>query len=449
MRLSVIGLGKLGSPLAAVFASKGHRVIGVDVNAECVRLLTVGKAPVQEPHLQDVIDRAHRRLTATLSCEDAVLGSDLTFVTVPTPSDGTGVFSGESVVAAVEQVGSALRKKTGYHVVGIASTVMPGTTGGAIREALEKSSGRLVGDGVGLCYTPTFVALGSAVHDILAPDFVLLGESDSRAGDVVERLYRDSCDNAPPIRRMGLMNAEIAKLAVNTYVTTKISYANMLAEICEGLPGADVDVVTSAIGLDSRIGPKSLTGATGYGGPCFPRDNRALGALARRTGARADIAEATDRLNRYQVERLAAHVRAQAPPGATIGILGLSYKPDTPVVEASPGVALAMQLKSAGYLVKVFDPMALDAARASLGPTSVAASMDACAREADVLVITTPWPVFRSLDPASLRRAGRRPVVIDCWRLLPRERFEGVADVAHLGSGDDWSTGQRRHGMAS
>jgi UDPglucose 6-dehydrogenase len=152
VRLSVVGLEKPGSRLAAVFASKGHDVIGVDVNVKYVRLLASGKTPVQEPRLQDVIDNGNGRLTATVSYEDAVLGSDLTFVIVPTPSDENGMFTNENVLAAVQQVGKGLRKKAGYHVVKITSTVMLGTTGGEIREALEESSGRRVGHDVGLCY---------------------------------------------------------------------------------------------------------------------------------------------------------------------------------------------------------------------------------------------------------------------------------------------------------
>jgi UDPglucose 6-dehydrogenase len=438
MRLSVIGLGKVGSPLAAVFASKGHHVIGVDVAVEYVRMLASGKAPVQEPHLQELIDASKSRLTANVSYEDAVLGSDVSFVVVPAPSDENGVFTNKNVIAAVQEIGKGLRNKTGYHVVNIITTVMPGSTGGEIRDAIEKNSGRRAGDGLGLCYNPGFIALGSVIHDMLNPDFILLGESDSKAGDVVESLYRTTCDNQPPIRRMDLINAEIAKLSLNAYLTTKISYANMLAEICERLPGADVDVVTSAIGLDTRIGSKYLKGAISYGGPCFPRDNTAFAALARIIGARADIAEATTRLNRYHADRLVAHVRGRAARGSTVGILGLSYKPDTPVIEESPGVALALRLLDGGYVVKVFDPMALDVALAVLGRTALAESMEACVREADLVVITTPWPAFSRLDAASFRRGGKRPVIIDCWRVLPKERFEDVAEVVYVGYGDDW-----------
>jgi UDPglucose 6-dehydrogenase len=437
MRLSVIGLGKIGSPVAAVFASKGHHVIGVDVAVEYVRMLASGKAPVQEPHLQELIDAGKGHLKASVSYEDAVLDSDISFVIVPAPSDENGVFTSKNVIAAVQEIGKSLRKKSSYHVVNIITTVMPGSTGGEIRHALEKSSRRRAGDNLGLCYNPGFIALGSVIRDMLNPDFILLGEFDSRAGDMVENLYRTACDNHPPIRRMDLINAEIAKLSLNAYLTTKISYANMLAGICEGLPGADVDVVTSAIGLDTRIGGKYLKGAIGYGGPCFPRDNAAFGAMARMVGARADIAEATDRLNRYQLERLVTHVRSRAAPGSTVGILGLSYKPDTPVIEESPGVALAMQLCEAGYSLKIFDPMALDAARAILGTEAVTESMEACAREADVIVITTPWPVFSTLDPTFMRRASKRPVIIDCWRLLPKERFKDTAELVYLGYGTD------------
>jgi UDPglucose 6-dehydrogenase len=435
MELSVVGLGKLGSPLAAVLAGKGHQVIGVDVNAEYVRLLAAGKAPVQEPQLQELIDKSRARLKVTASCEDAVLGSELTFVIVPTPSDKNGVFTNKYVIESVQEIGKALRKKAGYHVVNITSTVMPGSTGGEIKEVLERSSGRRVGIDVGLCYNPEFIALGSVIRDMLNPDFILLGESDAKAGDVLESVYRTSCDNNPPVRRMNLVNAEIAKISINTYVTTKISYANMLAEICERLPGADVNVVTAAVGLDSRIGTKYLKGAIGYGGPCFPRDNVAFAALAHSIGARADLAEATDRLNRYQIDRLVAIVKSTVATGGCVGVLGLSYKPDTPVIEQSQGIALAATFLKDGYKVVVYDPMAMEAARAVLGGKAVTAeTAEACVRRADVVVIMTPWPEFGRLSAAAFAKVGRKMVVVDCWRILPGG-IEAVAKLRYVGAG--------------
>ena len=176
MRLCVIGLGKLGSPLAAVLASKGHSVVGLDRNPAFVAAINQGRAPVAEPGLQALIDESRKRLRATASFAEAIAGSDASFVIVPTPSQGDGAFSNEYVLEAVREIGQALRGNDRYHVVSIVSTVMPGATGGVIRAALEEASGREVGMGLGLCYNPEFIALGSVVRDLLNPDMVLLGK---------------------------------------------------------------------------------------------------------------------------------------------------------------------------------------------------------------------------------------------------------------------------------
>lgn len=435
MRISVIGLGKLGSPLAAVFAAKGFEVIGSDINDTFVEALNRGRAPVDEPRLQELIDGAGGRLRATTDQVEAVASSDVTFVIVPTPSDAAGFFSNGYVLRALESVGQGIRQKTGYHVVAITSTVMPGSLDGEIRDALERRSGRTVGTDLGLCYNPEFIALGSVVGDMLSPDMILIGESDTKAGDVLEAIYRRSCDNEPVIRRMNFVNAELTKIAVNTFVTTKISYANMLADVCDRLPGGDVDVVTRAVGADSRIGTKYLKGAIGYGGPCFPRDNVAFAALARSLGARADLAEATDAVNRYQIERVLGAVEARYPGSGGIGVLGLAYKPDTAVIEESQGVALVQRLLEVGHRVLAYDPRAL----ASLTPTmprsfEAASSAEACVRDASLVVVMTPWPEFRQIPHSAFIRQATRLTVIDCWRLMPPS-IAAFADVVALGQG--------------
>ena len=435
MHVSVIGLGKLGSPLAAVFASKGLSVIGTDLNRSYVDAINHGRAPVEEPQLQELLTANRSRLRATHDVNEAVAASDVSFVIVPTPSDHSGRFSNEFLLRAMETIGAALRCKTEYHVVVITSTVMPGSTGGEIREALERHSGRTVGEELGLCYNPEFIALGSVVRDMLRPDMILIGESDAKAGDVLEEIYRQSCDNEPVIRRMTFVNAELTKIAVNTFVTTKISYANMLSDICDRLPGADVDIVTQAVGSDSRIGGKYLRGATGFGGPCFPRDNVAFVALAKGLGARADLAEATDRINRSQVDRVAAIIEERLSPGGVVGVLGLSYKPDTAVIEQSQGVALVERLQGRGHRVIAYDPKALAPARAALlHPFEAAESAADCVRAASLVVIMTPWAQFRSLPVAAFSRPSGRVIVVDCWRVMSREIAE-VAEVVHLGQG--------------
>src|ERR1700693_5832423 len=388
MNISIIGLGKLGSPMQAVMAHKGHRVVGVDLNPRTVAAINDGKAPVKEPRLQEMIDGSRERISATHSYEEAILATDVTMIMVPTPSGPDGRFSMTYVMSAAQEIGAVLRKKSKWHLVVLSSTVMPGSTGGTLLPALEEITGKKCGPGFGLCYNHEFVALGNVVHDMLNPDMILIGESDDRSGAILEEFYQGVCESDPRIRRMNFVNAELTKLSVNTFVTTRISYANMLAQVCETLPGADVDVVTSAIGCDTRIGQKYLKGALGYGGPCFPRDNIAFSALARANGVPALLAEATDELNRRQVPRLTEIVRSRLPKGGTVGVLGLSYKPDTEVIEESQGLELAKYLASIGFKVVVYDPAAMENAKRQLGnAVTYATSAAECARQADVLVI--------------------------------------------------------------
>jgi UDPglucose 6-dehydrogenase len=435
MRISVVGLGKLGAPLAAILADRGHDVVGVDARTHVVDLFNQGRTAIQEPGLADLIERNRSRLRATTDTAAAIADTEATFIVVPTPSTASGAFSTRHVIEAVTDIGRGLQKKRDYHVVVVTSTIMPLATDLEVRPALEQASGRVVGDTVGLCYNPEFIALGSVISDMMHPDLVLIGESDPRAGEMLEAVHRTVVADSTQIRRMSWVNAEIAKIAVNTFVTTKISYANMLAELCERVTGGDVDAVTGAIGIDRRIGHRYLRGAVGYGGPCFPRDNAALAAAAAQVGAHADLAVATDVINRRQVERLAELVRRRATPTQhRVAVLGLSYKPDTPVVEESQGVMLANRLAADGFATSVFDPAALQGAASALQPSvSVARSLAECLDGSDLVVVMVPWPAFREM-PALLRTMPRRPsVVLDCWRLLDPAGLEGLTELVHLG----------------
>lgn len=434
--VSVIGLGKLGAPMAACLASKGQRVIGVDMNPRTVRLVNECRAPVFEPGLEELLRANRERLVATDDYQEAIAGSEATFIVLPTPSDEHGGFSLRYVKEACARIGEALRNKADYHLIVLTSTVLPGATINEVKPALEDHSGKRCGPDFGLCFSPEFIALGSVIRDLLCPDFILIGESDARSGDMLVGIYQNLCDNDPPVARMNFVNAELTKLAINTFVTTKISYANMLAEICERIPGADVDVVTQALGHDSRIGRKYLKGAVGYGGPCFPRDNLAFAYLTRQLGTQAILAEATDQVNRQQVPRLAQLVLSRVRRGERVGILGLSYKPKSDIVEKSQGLELAQHLLAQGIPVVLYDPVAMNNARLALGDRApFASSAEECARLANVLVLTTPWEEFRDLSPAHLNYSNGRPTLVDCWRILDRRRFEKDADYLVLGAG--------------
>jgi UDPglucose 6-dehydrogenase len=434
--LTVVGLGKLGSPMVACLAAKGYDVIGVDVDERKVAAIAEGRAPVYEPRLDELLAANRARITATTDLADAVRRSDMTFIVVATPSDDNGGFSLKWVLPACETIGAALVEKDDFHTIVLTSTVMPGATGREIVPALEAASGKRCGVDFGVCYSPEFIALGSVIRDFLNPDFLLVGESDERAGATLETLYRTVVETDAPVARMSFVNAELSKIAVNTFVTTKIAYANMLARMCERLDGADVDVVTNAIGLDTRIGRKYLRGAISYGGPCFPRDNVALATLAQAIGAPAFVAEATDRTNRDGIERLADLAEENLPDGGTVAVLGLSYKPNTDVVDEAPGLLLVRTLAARGVEVVAYDPAAsANASRALDGAARLADSAAAAVEESDVVVIATAWSDFADLDPAVVERPERPRVLIDCWRILDRERFEQVASYIELGKG--------------
>jgi len=421
MSISVVGLGKLGAVLAAVLAESGEEVIGVDTHPAVVSAINEHRAPVTEPGLGGLIARNGVRLSATSDLEEAVVRTGITFVVLPTPSRPDGTFSVDYVLSVAETIGKALRRKSSYHLVVISSTVMPGSMENLVLPLLEAVSGKCCGPDFGLCYNPEFIALGSVIRNMLNPDIILIGESDPKAGAALEQLYGRVSKNNPPVARMNFVNAELAKISVNAFVTMKISYANTLAEICGRTAGADSAVVLDAAGLDGRIGSKYLQGALGYGGPCFPRDNAAFSWFAKQCGVEASLADATDRVNRRQIEQLGTRILDLLPETGTAGILGLSYKPDTDVIEESQGVLLAEYLIGAKRDVIVYDPVALENAKRVLGSgVRYAASMEECAGAASVLSVATAWNEFRSLRPSHLLAGA---TVIDCWRILPQDQF--------------------------
>ncbi|MGH2611105.1 MAG: nucleotide sugar dehydrogenase, partial [Tepidiformaceae bacterium] len=278
--LAVFGLGKLGAVVAGCHASRGFNVIGVDVSQEAVEKCNRGVPPVEEPGIEKLYGECRGRLSATTDGAAAVAQTDASLIMVPTPSEADGAYSLNYALEVCDVIGTALRRKPGYHLVVMKSTVLPGSCDEHIVPRLESRSGKRCGQDFGVCYNPEFIALGSVIHNIFNPDLTLIGESDSRAGDALVDVYNRLLGGPHPTARMNFVNAELSKLAVNTYVTMKITYANLLAGLCERLPGGDVDAVTGALGLDARIGRKYLKGGLGYGGPCFPRDNRAMLCLA-------------------------------------------------------------------------------------------------------------------------------------------------------------------------
>jgi UDPglucose 6-dehydrogenase len=340
-------------------------------------------------------------------------------VIVPTPSDERGAFSIKYAAHAFRAIGKALGKKGGYHVVALTSTVLPGSTRFGLLPVLEAESGKECGPDFGLCYSPEFIALGTVIRDFLNPDFYLVGQFDDRSGETLEAVNRRVCLKDPVVRRMSIENAEIAKIAINSYVTLKISFANTIADLCERVPGGDVDVVSDALGSDSRIGRKYLTGGMGFAGPCFPRDNIALSFIGSHLGANCDLLETNDTYNHSLSDRFVEKLKLIVGVANTVAVLGLAYKPLSHIVENSPGVYLARAMADAGYRVIGYDPLANESARVPLQYRAlIAESLDQCLQDADVILVTTTDDAFRNLTAANFLRGRCQVTVIDFWRCL-------------------------------
>jgi UDPglucose 6-dehydrogenase len=427
--IAVCGLGKLGGCVATALASRGFSVIGFDIDSAKVEALARGRAPVEEPGLQQLVTRSKRQLKATTDLEQAVAGSEACFFITPTPSLADGSFDNDYLMRAVRSVAEHVRsaKKKNYLFV-LNSTVTPGSCDSIFKPLLEQTLGGKYGRDFGLCYNPEFIALGNVLEGLLRPDLVLIGESDLRSGTLLEHAYRKLCLNKPPIERMSLVSAELAKISVNCAVTMKISFVNQLSAVCARIPGSDPAVILKAIGKDRRIGSDYLKPGLGYGGPCFPRDNRLFQYTAEKAGVHAALAEATDRINTQVNERLLQTVLQHAHKDP-IAVLGLAYKPFTSVTECSPGLWLAQELARRNRTVLAHDYAA------SSFPSGLAANghlrmvsdpTDVFRKKCTTFVISCPWPQYQSLFQ-SADFVPKRAVIIDPWGLLKRAGLDRKA----------------------
>ncbi|MCI0707133.1 MAG: nucleotide sugar dehydrogenase [Ignavibacteriae bacterium] len=424
--VSVVGLGKLGQCFAACYAKRGFRTIGVDVNAQVIESLNAGRATLVEPGLQDIIEEcAGKTFFATTEHAKAIAETDVTFILVATPTDHQGNFSNEYVESALVALAQSLRaSEKKHHLFVVSSTLMPTAIEQRIIPLIEEHSGRRLNDGFSVCYNPDFVALGNVVHGFLNPDFVLIGESSPEAGARVVELYERFLENKAPVFRMNIVSAEIAKVSLNTYITMKISFANTLANICEKVPGADVDSITRAIGTDKRISPYYLKGGLAYGGTCFPRDTGAFISFSKKVDNPPLLIEAVERVNQLQDENLASIVlrethalrESKKKTNIRVGILGAAFKPGTPVIVASPAIALIDRLLHEGVEVLVYDHLATENVKQRYGErVKIASSIRECFNDSSVVVVAGADKEFQNMNESVI--AHNPTTVVDCWRL--------------------------------
>jgi UDPglucose 6-dehydrogenase len=428
LKLSVVGCGYLGATHAACMSSLGFEVIGVDTDPEKIALLSKGELPFYEPGLDTLLASEIKtgRLTFTTDFS-AVADADVHFICVGTPQSKDGLAADLTYVkSAVAAIAPHLKK--GSLVVG-KSTVPVGTAQG-LRDQLAQSAPQS-----DLAWNPEFLREGFAVEDTLTPNRLVVGVANDRAEEILKEVYKPIIDLGTPWIRADLPTSELVKVAANSFLATKISFINAMAEVCEAA-GGDVTVLAKAIGYDPRIGNRFLQAGIGFGGGCLPKDIRAFMARAEELGAKQalEFLREIDAINLRARQRVIDVVRAELTEDLTsykIAVLGAAFKPDSDDVRDSPALDIAAQLQAAGATVVVHDPKAIENARKRFPKLGFAAQVEECVKDSDLILHLTEWREYRELDPKALSSLVKKKIVIDGRNALDRDKWRAAGWQFH------------------
>ena len=421
MKISIVGSGYVGLITGIGFASTGHSVIFLDVDKNKVDLINFKKPPIYEEGLEELMRKYSNKFYATTSYKNAIINSDITFITVGTPSNKDGSINLKYVKSSAKEIGSFLRLKKNFHLVVVKSTVLPGTTENIIGKIIEKESGKKAFRDFGLASNPEFLKEGSALKDFLNPDRIIIGVEDKKSKNILLELYKNF--NCPKLVT-NIKVAEMIKYASNSFLATKISFANEIGNICKKLK-IDVYDVFKGVGLDKRINPAFFNAGLGFGGSCFPKDVKALIKMAEETGEEPRILKATIEVNEKQplkmLELLKKHV--EDLEGRKIGILGLSFKPETDDIRESRAIPIVRDLIKNKAKVIAYDPIAINNFKKLFPGIKYASSSSEVLKKCDIILIVTEWNEFKKLD-----YSGK--IVIDGRRIKEAAKtakiYEGV-----------------------
>ncbi len=421
-KICIVGTGYVGLVSGACLADFGHKVECVDIDESRIQTLNDGEIPIYEPGLKDVVKRnvAAERLTFSTHLEHGVRVSDVVFIAVGTPPREDGSTDMSYVFSAAKDLA---RHLDGYKVIVQKSTVPVGSArevAAVIRENAPE------GAEFDFVSNPEFLREGAAVGDFMRPNRVVIGADSDRAREVMKDVYRPLYLLETPIVNTTPESAEMIKYASNAYLATKISFINEIAAICERT-GATVDDVARGVGLDGRIGSKFLHAGVGYGGSCLPKDVSSLIHLARKKGYEPGIIAAVHGLNAGQVDRTMDKLAAALDgiEGKTVGLFGLSFKPNTDDLREAPSLGIVAALSAGGATIKAFDPIAMDNFRKeSPVPVEFCKNAYDCAEDSDAVVLVTEWNEFRELDFERLASLMKGNVFIDCRNVYKPERVE-------------------------
>jgi len=395
MNISIIGTGYVGLVSGACFSKYNNNVICVDIDEDKIRKIDNGISPIYEEGLDDLLTEYKDKIKATTDYKEAINNSDITFICVGTPSNEDGSIDLKYVKESAKSIGEILKNKDNYHVVVVKSTVLPGTTRDIVLPILEKYSKKKAGVDFGVAMNPEFLREGIAVYDFLNPDRIVLGSIDKKTNDILRNIYMDfTC----PIIETRLSAAEMIKYASNCFLATKISFINEIGNMCKKL-GINTYDVAEGMGMDKRIGRAFLDSGIGWGGSCFPKDLDALLYWYKAKNEDARIIQSTIEVNEYQPLKLIDLLKKHIPnlKGKIIGVLGLSFKPETDDIRESRAIPLINKLQMEGAKIMAYDPKAMDNFM-KIFPNITYCDKSEDVLKADAVLIATKWNEFKKLN---------------------------------------------------
>ena len=435
MKVGIIGLGFVGLSFASVLASKGYFVIGVDSDKTKVAQLRIGKLPFYEPQLGKMFHKALKNdLVLSTKISSVIDECELIFITVGTPQLHNGFIDLSIVKSVIGEIGTLLRKTTNVPIIIIKSTVIPGTTKNIIVPILEKKSKKKCGKGFEVLTNPEFLREGNAINDTIKPHVVILGGNNSKFLKKLKKFYF-GLHSKVSIVTTNHQTAEIIKYANNSFLATKISFINQIANICHVIQGADIEDVAKIIGMDPRIGNHFLNAGPGFGGSCLPKDLKAIINFSKKMGVNPVLLESVEKLNEHQIQNILYIIKKTVGvlKGKKITILGLSFKPMTDDVRDSVSIKLIKLLLKKGAKVKVHDPIAIKNTEKIFGTKiTYAKSIKTALESSQCGVIMTSWKQYARLNKKDLNLMKKR-IIIDTRRLLVGKNLN--ADYHAIGIG--------------
>ena len=432
-QICVVGVGYVGLVTAACFADLGNRVIALDINEERIKGLNNGVMPIYEPGLKEIVERnvRTRRLSFTNSYTEGLQGTEFVFIAVGTPS---GV-DGEADLRYVETAAISVAQAMTEPIIVVNKSTVPVGTGDWVADIIRHHQAQPIPFAVVSC--PEFLREGAAISDFMQPHRTILGSLDRDAAEKVAQLHLPL---RAPIMITDLRTAEMIKYASNAFLATKISFINEIANICEAL-GADVKEVAAGMGYDSRIGRQMLDAGLGYGGSCFPKDVKALAYMAAEKGRHPQLLRAVMDINDDRRRMAILHLQEMVGEfrGKIVGLLGLSFKPNTDDMRDAPAVTLAQKLVTNGATVRAYDPVAMDIAHSVIPQVQMMPDPYALAEGCDALMVITEWNEFKQLDLARICGSMRHPLIFDGRNIYDPKEMESLGfSYRGVGRGYDW-----------